>query len=299
MVYINDLDELQLQGETFLYADDTSLFYSSTSINLNILKAQSDLVKLERFFTENGLPLNADKTKLLNFSSNKRTTHVPYIQLKVNDQVVETVSSFRYLGLTLDSHLTWSDHIESVSEKIKPISGMMYRARDMLTKDVKLMVYHSMFHSAMTYMIELWGGASYTYLKPIQVLQNRAVRNIYELPVLEPRVLMYERPEVRVLPLRGIYEYALCSLVFKTIRGECNSRISFNAAMHDYPSRGSQLLTKPKCKLELCKRRIGYAGPSSYNNLPEQCRNAVNITRFKKLSHEYLKDRIFNLLLHF
>lgn len=299
LVYINDIGELHLQGEPYLYADDTSLFYSSASVNLNILKAQSDLDNLNSFFNANGLQLNAGKTKLMHLTSSKRTIHGSVIQLKVNEQVVETVSSFRYLGLILDAHLTWKDHNEGIVDKIKPIIGLLYRAKDLLTKDVKMMIYYSMIHSALSYMIVLWGASSYAHLKPIQVLQNRALRNIHELPFLEPRITMYERPEVKVLPIRGAYESALCSFVFSKLGGECRSEIAFNTATLNYHSRGSRLLTKPKCNLELCKRRVGFAGPSSFNNLPDNCRSAVDIAKFKRLSFKHFKSKIGELLLHF
>lgn len=217
----------------------------------------------------------------------------------VNEKSVETVTSLGYLGLQLDSHLTWRAYIDSVVNRIKPIIGILHRARDVMTRDVKLMLYYSMIHTTLTYMIELWGASSFSQLKQIQVLQNRALRNIYGLPPLEPRVSMYENPMVKVLPLQGIYERALSTFVFKTLKGENRSATNFNTPSHSYLSRNLNLLVKPRCYFELCKGRMSYAGPSAYNALPEACKTAASISKFRNESYSYYKGIVHELLKHY
>ena len=39
-------------------------------------------------------------------------------QLKLNEQVIERVSEFNFLGLTIDQHLTWHKHVQKISNKI-------------------------------------------------------------------------------------------------------------------------------------------------------------------------------------
>lgn len=51
LVYINDIIDLLIQGKAYLFADDTALFFSSHSFNLNALKPQSsDLTLVNDFY---------------------------------------------------------------------------------------------------------------------------------------------------------------------------------------------------------------------------------------------------------
>ena len=48
--------------------------------------------------------------------------------LKINDHLLEQVYSFKYLGITITSNLSWSLHIQSVISKTHKITGLIYRS---------------------------------------------------------------------------------------------------------------------------------------------------------------------------
>lgn len=153
-----------------------------------------------------------------------------------------------------------------------------------------------MIHSSVSYMIELWGSASFSCLKPLQVLLNRAMRLIYDVPFLEPRTSIYN--VATALPLLGIYESSVSTFVYKSLKGLIHSETHFHATSHNYGSRRAHLLTKPKCNLEMCKRSVSYAGPSIYNALPDDCKAATGIRRFKRLTNDHLKTRTATYFSH-
>lgn len=221
LVYVNDVKNLLIQGKSYLFADDTALFFSSQSIHLNALKAQSDLILMNDFLTSIDLELNVGKTKVMHFGTAKRTLNLhPQPTLYINGEPILTVSSFRYLGLTLDSNLTWIEHMESVKMRTKPIVGLMYRTRHLLPRETRNIIYHSMFHSILSYMIELYGASSNCNLIPLQRLQNLALRNIWDIPFDTPRVQLYRDIAQRVLPIRAVYETALCICVQEAEKGD-------------------------------------------------------------------------------
>ena len=37
--------------------------------------------------------------------------------LKINDQIIEQVSTYKYLGATIDEKLHWSNHINNIKSK--------------------------------------------------------------------------------------------------------------------------------------------------------------------------------------
>ena len=39
------------------------------------------------------------------------------MHVKINDQIIEQVSTYKYLGVTVDENLHWSDHINNIKFK--------------------------------------------------------------------------------------------------------------------------------------------------------------------------------------
>ena len=64
----------------------------------------------------NKLSLNTKKTKAMIFHMPQKQVTTP--KLKIDGTSVEFVNSFNYLGITIDKHLNWQDHINSIAKKI-------------------------------------------------------------------------------------------------------------------------------------------------------------------------------------
>ena len=82
----------------------------------------------------------------------KRKLNVCYLELlesfriytcsfnnKIENQVINSVSEFKYLGVTFNQCLTWNDHIKSVISKAD--KRMLYRLRNNLTAHSANIVY--------------------------------------------------------------------------------------------------------------------------------------------------------------
>lgn len=141
-------------------------------------------------------------------------------------------------------------------------------------------------------MIELWGATSQQNMSQIQKLQNRAVRSVLNLPYSTPRTEMFGLEEANFLPVKGMYEAAISTYVFKSLKGMNQSEIEFLPAIHTYQSRYSTHLRRPHCCLELCKSRMSFAGPTIYNTLPTSIKNAGNLKQYRKLCYEHFKSNL-------
>ena len=58
---------------------------------------------------ENKLTLNLDKTKSMIIGSNRKLGNIS-LSLSIFDTDINTVSSFKYLGVVLSTNFTWTDH---------------------------------------------------------------------------------------------------------------------------------------------------------------------------------------------
>lgn len=100
LIYINNISTLELKGDLSLYADDTSLFYFGHSVESINQDAQNDLNILNEWFRSNLLTINVAKTNYMIFAAKNKK--IPDLTpLKINEVVINRVTSEKYLGLTL------------------------------------------------------------------------------------------------------------------------------------------------------------------------------------------------------
>ena len=71
----------------------------------------------------NKLSLNVDKSKFIVFHS--QCKNIKYSSISINNATVEGIQTFNCLGLNLNEHLTWRDHLNNVSIKISSIIGVL------------------------------------------------------------------------------------------------------------------------------------------------------------------------------
>ncbi|XP_057299613.1 uncharacterized protein LOC130630223 [Hydractinia symbiolongicarpus] len=119
-LYVTDL-EMNLTMSTLQYADDTTLFTSTKLNNLAKAKEQinGDISQLQRWSTNNNLVLNKEKTKLMVFSTSQMSKRhnlndLDCTDIKLDDFQIERVPTWSVLGVKLDEHLSWNDHVQSV-----------------------------------------------------------------------------------------------------------------------------------------------------------------------------------------
>ena len=59
--------------------------------------------------------------------SRKKRSLQPEFPLHLNGDPLESVTSFKYLGVYISSDLSWSEHIKQVCVKAKRMIGLLYR----------------------------------------------------------------------------------------------------------------------------------------------------------------------------
>ena len=119
LIYINDLHEASNILDSITFADDTNLFYSHQNINDLFSTVNSVLECINQLFKANKLPLNIGKTKYTSFHKKSAKNEISGIpDLKIGSKNIEKTSSIKFLGVMLDKHILWNDHIKTVENKL-------------------------------------------------------------------------------------------------------------------------------------------------------------------------------------
>ena len=96
-----------------MYADDTTLFCNiDNNVTEDVLNCE--LLKVYEWLGANKLSLNVAKTKFMVFHTSNRLVRYP--NLLINGRQNERVTQFNFLGLILQSNMSWSMHTDHISD---------------------------------------------------------------------------------------------------------------------------------------------------------------------------------------
>ena len=166
-IYVNDLCSVSKIFEPIIFADDTNLFFSHKSIKELFHIAILELNKVFKLFNANKLSLNKDKTKYTFFHKVCEKDNIPLKlpSLFINDREIKRITSFKYLGVLNDEHLTWKEHIAVIENKVSKNLGLLHRATSVLDGTALKNMYFSFIHSYLNYGNIVWASTSTTKLK--------------------------------------------------------------------------------------------------------------------------------------
>ena len=85
-------------------------------------------------------------------------------------------SCIKYLGILIDTNLSWKPQIECIVKKIKRSVGILSKLRHYVNIDILTNLYYSLIHPFLTYGIIIWSNTYSTTLQPLYILQKKAVR---------------------------------------------------------------------------------------------------------------------------
>ena len=161
---------------SYLFADDTNIYYEAETIKKLETIINKELKKLDTWLIVNRLALNIAKTNFLVFHPYNKPIK-QRITLKIHKKAISESEYIKYLGIMVDSTLTWNIHIDKISKTISRATGLLYLfIRPFVTNKILKMFYHSLVYPHLNYATEVWGSADSTYLDRILILRKRIVR---------------------------------------------------------------------------------------------------------------------------
>jgi exonuclease III len=297
ILYINDLP-LHLQSVLInIFADDTLI-----SASAKTFKAASDILNrnlqiVSIWLRANKVKLNISKTKCLVITISKTKLNKLSTELKVNPIVIENepieyVETFKYLGVNIDNHLRFEDHVSYVIRKIATKINYLGRMSRILSLHTKKLIYNCIIAPHFDYCASILWNASNENVKKLQLLQNKGMRIILNCKYDTPIQDMLCRLDW--LNVRQKLALDVLVLIKKILNKEVPSYLSddvqFANQLHNHGTRTATDFYIPAINSVFGKKSLFQDGFRLYNSLPLAIKNVEKTKPFKMKCKVHMKN---------
>ena len=155
--------------------------------------------KVILWFQTNSLSLNLNKMYFMQFSS--KTNYAPMVNLSYKSNSVFNVGFTQFLGLSLDSSLSWKPHIDQLNSKLNSAYYTIRSLKSFIPIETLRLIYFSNFHSLLSYGIIFWGNTGYSI--SLFKIQKRVIRTMVNAGKAESCREWFKR--LNILPLYSIH----------------------------------------------------------------------------------------------
>ena len=293
IIYTNDLPNSIQNSRCILFADDTTVYKSSSNIQDLIVSLETDLASLHDWFCANKLSLNVSKTNFMCFSP-KLNDRLPIItKINLGNQPIERVHSAKFLGIHMDDGLQWDEHINHISRKIASGCYAINSAKRFLSVSNLKQLYFSLVHSHISYGIILWGTAFKYKLRKLEIAQKRAIRNVLNAPYNSESTTLFKKLNIPKLHDMLNIELGTFMYCFYTNKLPDPLLRLFirNVEVHNINTRNKMNPRITSGKYSITSRTFIHQGPKLWAELPINVKYATSVNSFKfKTKQMYLNN---------
>ena len=288
LLYINDLAFVSPKLFAVLFADDSNFFCTGKDLPSLINTVNNELKYVVEWLNANKMSLNVDKTHFMIFHSKGKKIHCDE-NVQIMGNIISKVETTKFLGVIIDSNLSWNQHIGYVSSKISKNIGIVRKARKIFSKETLLTLYYSFIYPYLNYCIHVWGSAVTTSLDRIIKLQKRIVRIICGVSRDAHTEPLFN--ELSVLNINKLHMYNVGLFMYKHHHGwlpQIFNMFERNSDLHMHMTRQYNLLHVPKFKTEYGKRCFRYQAVKIWNTIYSTLSVDIKIGTFKKNLKSYI-----------
>jgi len=261
MIFLKSVSD---KSSPILFADDTSFIIANCNETEFKFNTNDIFHEINKWFHSNLLMLNYDNTYFMQFLT--KTDHEINRQVSFGNRKIATTQSLKFLGLTIETTLTWKKHIGELTSRLNEACYAIRSIKPFISLDVLRSTYFSYVHSIISYGIIFWGNSSHN--EEIFKIQKRIVRIIMNSSNNASCRQLFE--ELNILPIHSQYIFSILLFVTKN-----KDQFLSNSQVHKINTRQTSDLYVPTANLATYQKGVYYSGIKIYNHLP---------TTFKDLS---------------
>ena len=269
-------------------------YYRDNCLDSIIFKLNVFIKELSQWLDFNKLTPNISKTKIMIFNSHKQMT-IPEIYF--NNEVLEQVHHFKYLGVFIDDRLTFKEHISFLCNRLSQVKGILYAASPYFNRKCLVLMYNSLAYSLFIQSIIVYGKSFNSLLQPLRTILNSILRIILNVKKdFNGRFYMTNNRlyrELNLLKFDDAYDYFLLKFFRNALHFNTdifNIYFREHIPAHSYPTRSAHF-NIPNFRTETERNFIVYRAIHLFNNIPENFKHTMSDFKFKKIFKEFCMNK--------
>ena len=201
---------------------------------------------------------------------------------------------FKFVGHVLDENLTWEGHLEHIAKKLASANFAINSSKNFLPIHIRKTIYYSLFDSHLNFGNILWGCASNKFLKRIETLQKKCIRNVslkkfnaHSEPIFKELEILKISDKIAYCQAIFMHQYRHKKLPvsFENMFQEITENDALQTRHNDY-----NFINKPAIKRYLEKFPTKTM-LSNWNYLDIECKATADAEEFKSLlKHKFLSS---------
>ena len=284
VLYIYDMSSCIHHSTIFQFADDTTLGIAKNNLAHIFSLLQEDIKSFEAYCQTNRLLINAEKTKAMIFlpKNRRKTVDISQLSINIHGSNIGFVDKFKFLGIHLDSKLSFKLHINHVISKLTSASFILLKCRQFLPLHIRVLLFNAIGLAHINY-------ASVVYLNGINTSLFRKLESRY---VDCGRIMLFNRKgssrsltlwNLKWLPLREHLTKTMLNYLYAIITTKAPLSLFNYLQMpnHSHSTRHSRNnFALPSIKSNYGRKAFSYWAPYMWSILPNEIKNSSNPNAF-------------------
>ena len=234
----------------------------------------------------NALTINAQKTKFMIFGTRSKVKAAKRTNLVISGTSIQQVPSYKYLGFTLDSVLSFSNHVTSLLNTNTHKMYIFGKIRRFITEYAAIRIYKAMLLPYFDYADIVFDKARQGDLDKLQRAQNKGLKICMSVNVRTETDFIHTHTKVPKLHNRR--KVHLRNFMFlRKSKETLLDVIDVRTRARDAP-----LFKTNFPRNEAYKRSVLYNGATEWNSLSVETRNVDHYLPFKHFQRLWLASTI-------
>ena len=198
LYFVNDMPDV-VDCLIKMFADDTKAYKSV--INEEKAKTlQVSIDNLVKWTDDWQLKFNKEKCKVLHIGKNN-----PNYTYKMDDYLLGNTAAEKDLGVTVDTNLTFEEHINETVKKANRLVGMISHFISHKTPDIMIPLFKTLVRPVLEYGNVVWSPKLRKHIDHIEKVQQRFTKRIIGMGKLDyvTRLKQLNLPSLEYRRLRG------------------------------------------------------------------------------------------------
>ena len=145
--------------------------------------------------------------------------------ITVNNNIIEQVTSIKFLGVMINNTLNWEEHKLYVQRKVQKSLGILYKCRQVMNMEECINLYKSFVVPYFLYCLPVWGGSLNSKSDVITKVQNKVLRVLTHTKRTDDAWCHVRNA---VLPVKELYKIEVAKFCIKHSKGLLPNNFSEN-----------------------------------------------------------------------